>query len=273
MGGEEVGLVVGFEEGGPSEWSYSVLGVVKSLATECDGSLELEANRPTFGGMQLPADAGVIVLNTVLFPHGILPLHIFEPRYRKMLAEALESDRMFVVAMQRPGVIHESPCAVAGLGVVRYSIERPNGTSDLVLQGVARVRLTEVAQQKPYRRYRLSPLATKSQGSVAIDALVGRCVEHIEARVKQGFAVPQELLKQIAPSALHKTESEPGSPVRVDDPGLFADFVACLFLRSKPAMLQTLLEDLDVETRLRHLVHFLLNETHCPAEKNQPSAT
>lgn len=223
--------------------------------------------------MQLPADAGVIVLNTVLFPHGILPLHIFEPRYRKMLAEALESDRMFVVAMQRPGVIHEAPCAVAGLGVVRYSIERPNGTSDLVLQGVARVRLTEATQQKPYRRYRLSPLATKSQGSLAIDSLVGRCVEHIEARVKQGFSVPQELLKQIAPAALHKSESEPGTPVRVDDPGLFADFVACLFLRSKPAVLQTLLEDLDVETRLQHLVNFLLTETHCPAEKNQPSAT
>lgn len=222
--------------------------------------------------MQLPADAGVIVLNTVLFPHGILPLHIFEPRYRKMLADSLDSDRMFVVAMQRPGVVQESPCAVAGLGVVRYSIERPNGTSDLVLQGVARVRLCEAVQQKPYRRYRLSPLATKNQCSLAVDGLVGRCVELIEARIKQGFTVPQELLKQIAPAALAKVDAEPGAPVHVDDPGLFADFVACLFLRSKPTVLQTLLEDLDVEARLRHLVQFLLTEAPCAAEKKPSSA-
>jgi hypothetical protein len=98
-------------------------------------------------------------------------------------------------------------------------------------------------------------------------------VELIDSRVKLGFTVPQELLKQIAPAALNKGETEPGGPVRVDDPGLFADFVACLFLRSKPAVLQTLLEDLDVEARLRHLVHFMANEAPCPAEKKQPSAT
>ena len=150
--------------------------------------------------MQLPADAGVMVLNTVLFPHGILPLHIFEPRYRRMLAEALETDRMFVVAMQRPGSVQEEPCSVAGLGVVRYSIERPNGTSDLVLQGVARVQLSEVVRQKPYRRMRLSPLASASQGSAEIDSLVSRCVQVIEARVKQGFTVPREFMKQFMPA-------------------------------------------------------------------------
>lgn len=223
--------------------------------------------------MQLPADAGVMVLNTVLFPHGVLPLHIFEPRYRKMLKEALETDRMFVVAMQRPDSTAEEPCSVAGLGVVRYSIERPNGSSDLVLQGVARVRLTAAVQEKPYRRYRLSPLATKSKGGLTLDALVSRCVELIDARVKQGFAVPQELLKQIVPSTLGNLGSDAVAPCQVVDPALFADFVACLFLRSRPAALQALLEDLDVESRLRQLVSFLLAESSCKAAKRQPSAS
>jgi len=41
--------------------------------------------------------------NATLFPQALLPLYIFEPRYRQMLAEALHSSRMFAVAMQKPG--------------------------------------------------------------------------------------------------------------------------------------------------------------------------
>lgn len=227
-------------------------------AASWGGGLELATNRPNLVAMQLPADAGIMVLNTVLFPHGILPLHIFEPRYRKMLAEALETDRMFVVAMQRPGAAEEAPCDVAGLGVVRYSVQRPNGTSDLVLQGIARVRLSDLVRQKPYRRMRITPLASQCKGGSSIDALVTRLVGIIEERVKQGVQVPHELLKQFATEA--KAGGKCGAISHVADPGLFADFVACLFLRSRPAVLQTLLEDLNVESRLKHLIHFLVNE-------------
>src|SRR5262245_66061767 len=57
----------------------------------------------------------------------LLPLYIFEPRYRKMLADALKSHRMFTVAMQRPGQNREAPCPVAGLGLIRRSEERRVG--------------------------------------------------------------------------------------------------------------------------------------------------
>ena len=50
--------------------------------------------------------------NLVLFPHVMQPLHIFEPRYRRMLKDALESNRMFIVAMQREGRVRESPSTV-----------------------------------------------------------------------------------------------------------------------------------------------------------------
>ena len=54
--------------------------------------------------LTLPKQLPVMPLpGAVLFPHALLPLYIFEPRYRQMLADALHSNRMFSVAMQKPG--------------------------------------------------------------------------------------------------------------------------------------------------------------------------
>ena len=92
--------------------------------------------------MQLPDAVPVMTLpSATLFPQALLPLYIFEPRYRRMLAEALDSNRMFTVAMQRPGRTREIPCPVAGLGLIRVSVGHNDGTSHLILQGLARVQL------------------------------------------------------------------------------------------------------------------------------------
>ena len=79
--------------------------------------------------------------NATLFPQALLPLYIFEPRYRQMLADALHTNRMFSVAMQRPGDSREIPSPVAGLGLIRVSVGHRDGTSHLILQGIARVEL------------------------------------------------------------------------------------------------------------------------------------
>ena len=79
--------------------------------------------------------------NATLFPQALLPLYIFEPRYRQMLADALHSNRMFSVAMQKPGSTRETPSPVAGLGLIRVSVGHRDGTSHLILQGLARVEL------------------------------------------------------------------------------------------------------------------------------------
>jgi len=54
-----------------------------------------------------------MTLRTPRFSQALLPLYIFEPRYRKMLADALHSDRMFAIAMQKPGNTRETPSPVA----------------------------------------------------------------------------------------------------------------------------------------------------------------
>ena len=97
--------------------------------------------------------------NATLFPQALLPLYIFEPRYRQMLADALGTHRMFSVAMQKPDTTRETPLPVAGLGLIRVSVGHKDGTSHLILQGLTRVEIEETVRVKPYRVVRVRPIA------------------------------------------------------------------------------------------------------------------
>src|SRR6185436_17412367 len=134
--------------------------------------------------MELPTEVPVMTLpSATLFPQALLPLYIFEPRYRQMLADSLKSNRMFSVALQKPGRTRESPCAVAGLGLIRVSVDHEDGTSHLILQGLTRVELRETVQYKPYRVHTIRPLATEPADNGAVDALVEKVHELVERRL------------------------------------------------------------------------------------------
>src|SRR5438445_4246967 len=133
--------------------------------------------------MKLPREVPIMTLpNATLFPQALLPLYIFEPRYRQMLADALKSNRMFSVAMQRPGTSREAPSPVAGLGLIRVSVGHRDGTSHLILQGLARVELEEAVRYKPYRVQRIRPLQTPPCDNVRVDAVIARMRELLQAR-------------------------------------------------------------------------------------------
>src|SRR6187402_1701174 len=109
--------------------------------------------------MELPDAVPVMTLpSATLFPQALLPLYIFEPRYRRMLSDMLKTNRMFSVAMQNPGRKRETPCQVAGLGLIRVSVGHQDGTSHLILQGLTRVELVETVRTKPYRVASIRPL-------------------------------------------------------------------------------------------------------------------
>ena len=62
----------------------------------------------------IPGNISLMILrNATLFPGAILLLHIFEPYYRRMLSDVLESHWMFAVAMRRPGTGREVPMPLA----------------------------------------------------------------------------------------------------------------------------------------------------------------
>jgi ATP-dependent Lon protease len=223
--------------------------------------------------MKLPLEVPVMTLpNATLFPQALLPLYIFEPRYRQMLADALHSHRMFSVAMQKPGRTRESPAPVAGLGLIRVSVGHRDGTSHLVLQGLARVELEEAVRYKPYRVQRIRPLSTPPCDTVAVDALVAKVRELLAERIDLGFSFPFPVM---SPS---KTEGSPGPPSfsakevmrcldAISDPEHVVDLVSCAVL-SGAIDRQSILETVDVEARLRRLIHFLLAEIQAKRKGN-----
>src|SRR5258707_14935758 len=102
--------------------------------------------------MKLPNEVPVMTLpNATLFPQALLPLYIFEPRYRRMLVDSPNADRMFSIAMQKPGPTRETPSAIAGLGLIRVSVGHQDGTSHLIMQRIVRVQLLEPVRYKPSR--------------------------------------------------------------------------------------------------------------------------
>ena len=117
----------------------------------------------------------------VLMPGTVLPLHVFEPRYRMLVADVLSSDRVFGVATPRPPVRDGGPCPdlhpLVGVGKVIAHEPLPDGRSHILLEhvGVARI-LHEIDAGTLYRRVRAEPLALVGP-AVAVHglrALLGR---------------------------------------------------------------------------------------------------
>ena len=92
--------------------------------------------------------------NLVLFPHVLQPLHIFEPRYCDMLEDALADDRLIAMAVLEPGWENDyegrPPLRpVACIGQIATHARLPDGRHNILLAGVARVRLgQELADDK-----------------------------------------------------------------------------------------------------------------------------
>jgi Lon protease-like protein len=89
----------------------------------------------------------------LLFPRGQLPLHIFEPRYRAMVRDALASDRL--IAMVQPRDANEPPALfeIGCLGRIGACDELDDGRFNLVLEGLSRFRIAREAEvDTPYRQ-------------------------------------------------------------------------------------------------------------------------
>ena len=104
--------------------------------------------------------------NVVLFPNVFLPLHIFEPRYRQMVAEALEGDRIIGMVLLRPG--HETnyegtpPVYATGCsGLITHDEKLEDGRYNLVLRGLEKFSITNeepAAVGRLYRTAVISPI-------------------------------------------------------------------------------------------------------------------
>jgi ATP-dependent Lon protease len=197
--------------------------------------------------MDLPEQVGIMVLpQTVFFPHHLLPLHIFEPRYRAMVRSALEGPRMFAIAMDPQKTDpHTRPPRVGSLGLIRSCVLQADGTSNLVLQGIARVRLDHLVQTQPYLIATPEPLDDPEEASatatVIREALHAKILEKVEK-----FDDP----------ALPSLEEVKSFLQHLDDLHSFVDLLSGCFVRD-PLQRQKLLEEVSLTERLRLLLNLL----------------
>lgn len=188
--------------------------------------------------------------DVAFFPQALLPLQIFETRYRRMLRDVLAGNRIFAVACldsaaAASGGRFEPPHRVACLGLVRACQKNDDGTSRVYLQGLCRVSIEAIVGDEPYRRIRIRALASRPGGA-----------PEENAKLKSELARLIKLRLKLSPGS---TEGMTDLLGTVDDPEIFADIAAFNLCKNAP-LKQKLLETLNVNRRLAILLKVLRSE-------------
>ena len=188
--------------------------------------------------------------NAVLFPNVFLPLHIFEPRYRAMVNDALSGDRIIGMVLLQPG--HEAeyegrpPIFPVGCaGVMTHAERLDDGRFNIVLRGMERFRVAAEDVGKPYRIAHVNGLA-----------------ESVPEAGKAELRRHRHRLEALLAAAMERSGSEPRFPPAVPD----EDLVNALaqYLELDPLERQALLECDGVLARCRALIELLEIKTLAP---------
>ena len=112
--------------------------------------------------------------NVVLFPHVLLPLHIFEPRYRELLQFVLAGNPLIGMVLLKPGFQtayerHPAVFDVGCAGVITRCDTLANGRSNIILQGVERFRVTDEDRSRSFRVGTIEPLPDLPAGPECLD--------------------------------------------------------------------------------------------------------
>jgi Lon protease-like protein len=188
--------------------------------------------------------------NVVLFPNVFLPLHIFEPRYRAMVADALNGDRMIGMVLLKAGYeadydgrppIYPIGCA----GVITHAQPLADGRYDIVLRGIEKFRVAAEDHSRPYR-----------VGEVEVIS------ELIPAADVEPLRRQRQRLEAVLAAAIERVRSEPRFPPSVPD----SDLVNALaqYLELDVVERQALLECDGVLARCRALIDVLEMKLHAP---------
>jgi Lon protease-like protein len=175
------------------------------------------------------------------------PFHIFEPRYKALVADALGGDRIVAVpslfAKSDAHALRPPLKAICGAGIIEAHDVYEDGRYDIVVRGLARVRLLEeLPPRKLYREYRAEVLE---------DVLPEGGVASLEGQL--------EMLRQIVYELSTRLPKESGAPqlaeavAQMKDLSAIVDLVAAAAV-SDPDDRQEVLEELDVAKRLERVI-------------------
>jgi Lon protease-like protein len=192
--------------------------------------------------------------NVVLFPHVMQPLHIFEPRYRQMTADALADDRLIAMALLKPGWEADysgSPSIfpVACLGRIVADQKLDDGRFNILLRGLCRVRVEkELCHAKLYRTAKVELLHDVPMNYLQAEQKLRRQISKL---VPTWFPAQTAVLEQFR------------KLLRSDLPlGALCDIIG-FALPLDVEIKQELLEELEVEQRVRRLIALLRTKKPC----------
>jgi Lon protease-like protein len=186
--------------------------------------------------------------NVVLFPNMALPLHIFEDRYKKMTAACLAGNRLVAIPLLKKGWERgelPEPHPVAGMGRIAQAVKLPAGQYDLVVRGVAKVRIGSSVQDYPYRVAAVEMLEDVGGDGEVARELARRVAERFRGSLGGGPAAQAQLRAHLALLA---------SPVDI------LSFVASAYDGIGPDERQAILEELDVAVALGLLWRLLTRD-------------
>jgi Lon protease-like protein len=185
--------------------------------------------------------------NAVLFPNVFMPLHIFEPRYRAMVSDALAGDRIIGMVLLKAGFErdYEGRPAIFPIGcagVVTHSEPLPDGRFNIVLKGIEKFRVTGEDASKPYR------LATIDSLPELVPDAERSELRHLRVRLATRLAAAGE-----------REGGDPKCPRAVAD----EDLVNALaqYMQLEPLERQALLERDGVLARCHGLIELLEMKT------------
>ena len=191
--------------------------------------------------LALPALPIFPLPGTVFFPHTLLPLHVFEPRYRQMTEHVLASHQHMAVALVDPRQT-QAPLGVArvaGLGRVVHHERLPDGRFHILLQGIGRVAFDDELPMDGhlYRRVRARVVDLDDDDDGDAVAAQLSTLRGCYARLLDAHPECKDTLGEL--------------PLRLADADVVADLVCAALLDETPARQQAL-EETSLLARLRH---------------------
>ncbi|MBL8730508.1 MAG: LON peptidase substrate-binding domain-containing protein [Planctomycetes bacterium] len=146
--------------------------------------------------VQLPSSVVPIfpMPGAFLFPHQVMPLHVFEPRYRQLVEDLLDGPGRLVIGTQlldrRDATGAPELLDVAGFGEILRHQRLADGRYQILVLGLARVRFTEVPSDRLYRQVRCHPFVEIEAAEREAEDLTRRLRDATTARLKQPLPLP-----------------------------------------------------------------------------------
>ena len=117
--------------------------------------------------MRIPEKLPIIALpNTYLFPSASIPLHIFENKYQEMLSDVISGDRMFCIGtvqkLESSNDYLDNIYPYSTAGLLRACVVNDNGTANLILEGIKRIKITELENNKAYKIGRVQVISSNT---------------------------------------------------------------------------------------------------------------